>query len=234
MEKFAFNSIPDCICIYKISNTENEKVYIGSTTNLNSRIVQHRYDSINRSNNCPKLYNAIKELGSDKFIVEIIEKFDTIDIADLHNKEVEYMKKFNSIENGYNERQDINGKYITSITTSEKMSISGKQVWANGAHKDHAKKLSKFQYKVYDFYNNLLEEDITIGDITKKYEIASSNIFIKMKKDCIAKYGKYDETITIKTKHKNFYIERIYIGGTKRGNYKEKDKTPKLTFIFHD
>lgn len=234
MKKFSFNAIPNCICVYKIANTINEKVYIGSTTNLNSRIIQHRYDSINRINNCPKLYNAINAIGSDNFYIEIIEEFISVDIDILHNKESKYIIKFNSIDNGYNERLDINSKYITSNNTKEKMSIRGKQVWANGIHKNHARKLSKFQYNIYDINNNLLDKDITAKEITNKYNIPSSNIFQGIQKECIRKYGYYNETITFKLYIKHYFVERIYIGGTKRGNYKSNVSIKNMTFSFYN
>lgn len=222
MKTFSFNSIPNCICIYKIYNTINEKVYIGSTTNLNSRIIQHRYDLKNRTNNCPKLYKDIELLGSNNFKIDILEEFDNISITELHNIESQYIIKYNSIENGYNERLDIDGKFIENKSISDKMSESGKNCWKNGVHKDHAKKLSKFKYNVYDKYNKLLEENILIKDITKKYEIASSNIFTMIKRMSYKLYDTYDETKTFKIYIKNFYVERIYIGGTKRGEYKSK------------
>ena len=223
MEKYSFNSIPDCICVYKITNTINSKCYIGSTTSLSKRIIQHRYDVVNRPFNCPKLYSAINEFGSENFIIEIIERFDFIDTVLLHNKEVEYMNKYNSIDNGYNERQDIDGNCITSESISQKMSNSGKEVWSRGSHKDHDRKLSKFKYNIYDeFTGNLLDEDITIGNITKKYNIASSNIFTGIKKKCISIKGYYDEKETVKIILKHCIIERIYIGGTTRDKIKKE------------
>lgn len=234
MKQFSFNAIPNCICVYKIFNTINEKVYIGSTTNLNSRIVQHRYDSINRPNNCPKLYNAINNIGSNNFYIEILEEFISINANDLHNKESEYITKFNSIENGYNERLDIDSKCITSKITKSKMSVKGKETWAKGVHKDHARKLSKFQYNIYNIDNILIDKNIMSKEITNKYGIASSNIFQGIKKECIDKYGYYDETITIKLFIKHYFVERIYIGGTKRGNYKSSIPIENMTFSFHN
>lgn len=173
-------------------------------------------------------------MGSNNFYIEIIEEFDTISIEDLHNKESEYIKLYNSIENGYNERLDINNKCITSLNTKEKMSVSSKKVWKSGAHNNHARKLSKFKYNIYDLHNNLLDKDITSKEITNKYKIHSSNIFMGIKKGIINKYGKYDETITYKLTIKHYIVERIYIGGTKRGDYKNIPQfKSNITFILH-
>lgn len=231
MEQFSFNAIPDCKCVYKISNTSNEKVYIGSTTNLNARIIQHRYDSKNRPNNCPKLYNAINTIGSDKFIITIIEKFNIISVIELHNKESYYIDKYNSIENGYNERKDINGHNIITETTSQKMSKSSKNVWARGGHKNHAEKLSKFNYNIYDLNNNIIESNVLSKQLKDKYGINSSNIFVMCRNKCFELYSDYDETKTIKIKIKGYILERIYHGGTTRGNYKGVP-LDKMTFSF--
>lgn len=233
MEKFSFNAIPNCICVYKISNTINDKVYIGSTTNLNSRIVQHRYDSINRPNNCPKFYNAINTIGSEHFYVEILETYTAINMEDLHDKESFYINKFNSIEFGYNERLDINNKCIMSIDTKTKMSISSKNTWAKGAHKNHARKLSKFRYNIYDINNKLIDEDITTKEIADKYNIPSSNILQTIKKNIIKQYGYYDETITYKLYIKHYFVERIYIG---KGNGVKNDiiDESNITFDFNN
>lgn len=223
MRTFSFNSIPDCICIYKIENTITKQCYIGSTTSLSKRIIQHRYDSVNRRYNCPKLYNSIFKYGSDNFNVVILEEFENIDLITLHNKEVEYMNLYNSINNGFNERKDIEGKCITTSDTRLKMSNSGKEVWNRDGHLNHDRKLSKFKYNVYDEKTKeLLDEDITIGNITKKYNIASSNIFTALKRITIINAGFYNEKLTVKCILKHCIIERIYIGGTTRDKKKIK------------
>ena len=59
--------------IYQISNTINDDVYIGSTTQaLNQRMAKHRYDCKKKS--C-KIYKVMNELGIDNFYIELIEDF---------------------------------------------------------------------------------------------------------------------------------------------------------------
>lgn len=218
MKQFTFNAIPNCTCVYRIFNTINLKSYIGSTTSLNKRIVQHRYDCQYRKNNCPKLYNDINVLGSENFIIEILEEFINISTTDLHNKETEYIIKYNSINDGYNERIDIDGKNITNNSTREKMSNSGKEFWKNGGHKNHIELLSKFTYTLKDINSNILEEKTNIKNLEDNYNLHSSNIFISIKKKCIKEYGYYDETKTITVKTKNYYITREFIKNTKKDN----------------
>ena len=60
-------------CIYKITNTINDKIYIGQTVRFKERMKEHFF-----SDNCTgvKFKNAIKKYGSESFICEIIEEFD--------------------------------------------------------------------------------------------------------------------------------------------------------------
>ena len=59
--------------IYQNLNTENNKVYIGSTcTQLSRRMVHHRKCSLSMSS---LLYDEMKNLGIDKFYIELLEAF---------------------------------------------------------------------------------------------------------------------------------------------------------------
>jgi group I intron endonuclease len=87
--------------IYKITNTKNNKCYIGVTTkkNPNERWVSHK-SSIKRGIGCPLLMKAFNKYGEDSFKFEvIIICFD----EDVFKFEEEYIKKYNSLSpNGYN------------------------------------------------------------------------------------------------------------------------------------
>lgn len=65
--------------IYKITNTINNKCYIGQTrTNINKRWNKHKFvstDPSNKAYNYP-LYNAFRKYGIDKFKWEILEELD--------------------------------------------------------------------------------------------------------------------------------------------------------------
>lgn len=84
--------------IYIIRNNINNKVYIGQTTRtMETRFKQHIYDS-NKLNT--HIYKAMRKYGVDNFYVELIE--DNIPSEELDNKEVMYIKNFDSYYNGYN------------------------------------------------------------------------------------------------------------------------------------
>lgn len=121
--------------IYIITNKVNSKVYIGQTIqNIKNRFEQHKINST--KNNCNKFYNAIRNIGIDKFNIDILE--DNIKLKDLNDKERYYINKYNSIENGYNTLMPDNRK----ITVAD---------------------IDKYADKIIeDFYNSVAIVDIAI------------------------------------------------------------------------
>lgn len=86
--------------IYKITNKVNGKIYIGKTKRtLEERWKQH-YRDVNSKISCFKLQKAIKEFGVENFIAEEIDSAGTNEEA--NEKEVYWIKFYNSMNNGYN------------------------------------------------------------------------------------------------------------------------------------
>ena len=89
--------------IYKITNTVNNKIYIGKTTNtIEHRWNQHMRQAKREQNSNILLYKAINKYGYNSFTVDIIEECDN-DILD--EKEQLYIKLYNSFYKngcGYN------------------------------------------------------------------------------------------------------------------------------------
>jgi len=88
------------ICkIYVIRNNINDKLYIGQTWgNLRRRLSKHTLEK-----GCVKLHNAIKKYDKNNFIIKHIAiSFNQKD-ADII--ESYFIKKFNTIEEGYNIRE---------------------------------------------------------------------------------------------------------------------------------
>lgn len=101
--------------IYKIENTINHKVYIGQTTQKNGfderycckgKDIERVYNYHNNRKNRNVEYNvhllnAIEKYGFDSFIVDKV--FDVALSSDeLKDKEIFYIKQFDSFYNGYN------------------------------------------------------------------------------------------------------------------------------------
>lgn len=87
--------------IYKITNINTNKCYIGETVQKDpERRWKKHISSANTTKDCPVLAAAIRKYGVDQFKFEIlIICFD----EDTYKYEKEYIKKFNSqVPNGYN------------------------------------------------------------------------------------------------------------------------------------
>ena len=98
--------------IYSIVNTENNKRYIGYTNDLNRRLYDHMTQL--ELNQHPNL-KMQQEFKKENFKIEILETFINISVQEIANIEKEYIKKFNSFENGYN---NTKGGEISSKTLS--------------------------------------------------------------------------------------------------------------------
>src|SRR3972149_6083029 len=59
--------------IYKISNTINEKIYIGSAVNFNNRWRIHKYHLLKGTHHNPPLQNFVNKYGFYKLIFSIVE-----------------------------------------------------------------------------------------------------------------------------------------------------------------
>ncbi len=87
--------------IYKISNSINNKVYIGQTTRtINIRFTEHIKKHTAAKRKHLKLYQAMQELGAENFFVEQLDCAESLN--DLNYKERYWIKYYNSIKNGYN------------------------------------------------------------------------------------------------------------------------------------
>lgn len=90
--------------IYKITNLITGKVYIGQSVDILRRWRQHKHSSFSYP-----LYEDFKKYGLDNFSFEVLEECQE---DELNAKEKEYIQKYNSFTNGYN--QTIGGSGIVA------------------------------------------------------------------------------------------------------------------------
>jgi group I intron endonuclease len=91
--------------IYKITNIQNNKVYIGQTIRpIEQRFHRHLNDAINNILDT-HLARAIRKYGKENFIIEEIDTAQTQD--ELNKKEQYWIRYYNSVEKGYNETDAI-------------------------------------------------------------------------------------------------------------------------------
>ena len=109
--------------IYKFTNRINDKVYIGQTYNLQTRLNSHKSKALNTKN---KFYNAVRKYGWENFELSILSTITANtkeELSALLDKlEIEYIKQYNSYKLGYNSTHGGHSKrgYRLSEEFSEK------------------------------------------------------------------------------------------------------------------
>jgi group I intron endonuclease len=113
----------DTCSIYRLRNTVNGKSYVGQTWySIYRRWNLHRHEAQGKSH-CIKLVNALRKYGANAFEPELLTVAHTQEMADYW--EAYFMKRFDSIQNGYNLREaGANGRL--SVETKAKMSARHK------------------------------------------------------------------------------------------------------------
>jgi len=115
--------------VYKITNQTNGKCYIGLTTQgTNRRWSEHKH-RFNLGERDHKLYQAMRKYGIENFKCKTIHETENAD--ELSGLEIDYIKKFDSFNNGYNMTC---GGDVVSDETKEKLSkiFKGRKItWAH-------------------------------------------------------------------------------------------------------
>ena len=135
------------IGIYKITNTVNNKVYIGQSIDIMRRWRQHK-QSFESLTGQRKLIQEVKQYGKDNFTFEIIEECK---IEELDVKERKYIALFDSYKNGLN------------------MTIGGQ----SGGH-GNSKKISNEE--LIEIYDLLINSTISQKQIALMYNIGQDTI----------------------------------------------------------
>lgn len=86
------------IGIYKITNIKNNKCCIGQSRDIERRWKYHKTNFQNPTYDT-YLYRAIRKYGLKNFSFEVLELCKE---QELNDKEMFWIKKFNSFKNGYN------------------------------------------------------------------------------------------------------------------------------------
>ena len=109
--------------IYKITNIQNNKVYIGQTIRpIKQRFNRHINDALNNILDT-HFARAIRKYGKDNFKIEIIDTANNQN--ELNQKEQYWIQFYNSVEKGYNETDAISkcGGNTYKSKTEEEMEI---------------------------------------------------------------------------------------------------------------
>lgn len=104
--------------IYKITNKINNKVYIGQTKNLKSRIQRHLYDFKNNKHPNIYLYNSMRKHGIENFDVEIIFQ-GNFNQNELNDLEIDLIRLYNSNDKRFGYNMTEGGDGISGLKRSE-------------------------------------------------------------------------------------------------------------------
>lgn len=143
--------------IYKITNIQNNKVYIGQSIRpINQRFQRHINDALNNILDT-HFARAIKKYGKENFVIEEIDTANTQE--ELNKKEQYWIKYYDSVINGYNETDAISkcGGNTYQSKTEEEMEIIKDKIRQTkiGGKNPMAKKIKRI---------NILTNEIDIFD----------------------------------------------------------------------
>lgn len=86
--------------VYKITNTKNDKVYVGQTTETLNRRFKRHINKAQLDNPLTKIHRAINKYGSDIFSISLLEECTSQE--QLTEREYFWINYLDSVNNGYN------------------------------------------------------------------------------------------------------------------------------------
>ena len=144
--------------IYIITNSINDKVYIGQTIQtLKSRWQEHCRNGFSKGEQNMQIKRAIKKYGKENFSIKELEKCS---IAELDEKEIYYISLYNSYYKGYNSTKG--GK-----SGSKKLKLDAEQ-------QNNCIKLYKLGFSLRD-----IAREFKVDKATIKHIIEINNIKIR-------------------------------------------------------
>ena len=167
-----------CGIIYKFTNNINGHSYIGQTINPKSRYQDH----VGRVKKNTGLDTAIAKYGAENFSYEVLYETPALPCYQvkelLNEKEIYYINKFDTYNNGYN--QTLGGKGTVGMPCSEKSKEFRK--WYNA----HRNELLTDETREKLRINAILNKDKMQSPEARK-KMSDKNIFIQKSEESIQK-----------------------------------------------
>lgn len=155
---YNLNNIPNTSGIYMITNTINNKSYIGQSIHLRKRLTDHRcrsHYSGDREYN-KTFYRSIRKYGIENFTIQILEECDK---EFLDERETYWIEFYDTYNNGYNEttgggsgQQHIKGEKHPNHKLTEKDIIDIRTRYNNHERKKEVYSLYKDRINFTGFH----------------------------------------------------------------------------------
>ena len=146
--------------IYKITNSQNNKVYIGQTIRpVEQRFQRHMNDAMHNVLDT-HFARAIRQYGPTNFSYSIIDSAQTQE--ELNQKEQYWIRYYNSVKEGYNETDAIEkcGGNTYQSKTKEEMEVIKEKIRKTkiGAKNPMAKKIKRtnIQTNKVDIFDTII------------------------------------------------------------------------------
>jgi group I intron endonuclease len=115
--------MPHCVTgIYRISNRENGKCYIGQSVSIIKRWAHHRGALNAGSHPNYRLQNSWNKHGEGQFVFEILEECPREDLNSIEQKWIEETKSYDP-QFGYNILREVTSGYMSTDAWSNRMWI---------------------------------------------------------------------------------------------------------------
>jgi predicted XRE-type DNA-binding protein len=145
--------------IYFIRNIVNDKFYIGSAVNFDSRWSRHKHDLKNDTHHCTHLQHAWNKYGEQAFL---FEKYEYVETDKLIKIEQTYLDKYYDYGlNCYNTCPTA-GSWLGMKHSEENKKLFSKQKQGSNNIKAKLTEQNVQQIKQYLFENELMIQEIAI------------------------------------------------------------------------
>ena len=148
--------------VYSITNSVNNKRYIGQTTNIDKRIKKHIWELNNGSHAAKELLSDWIKYGKESFLFNILEICEK---KDLKKNEAKWMEYYNTTkaEYGYNSM----GSKTYGVASSKELRRHRSETIIKN-YKDNPERKRKTSEGIINFYINHPEARKAQSEISKK------------------------------------------------------------------
>lgn len=208
--------------VYKITNLENGKVYIGESEDIQKRWKQHKNKLKCKDHENYKIQKDYNLYGKDCFKYEIVELISheqnyillKMRLLILEDK---YIKKYNSIKNGYNIERTVKeimmgNKYVISSKNDRRFLI-------NYYFKENSEKIFTALFNKYN-----IEDNINFTCLNDLYLYFAKNMIIRYKNISDIKKVFLSLGIICKNNDNKYIFNNIYLSNDLLKNENNNNK----------